>query len=143
MITAVDTSVLISIAKDEPDAHAWIRALANAQSEGELVICDVVAAEYYAVLLHEEKFRESLNALGISFSPATIESAKLAGRIFKGYRREGGPREHLIPDFLIGAHAQKQAGRIAAIDRGYLRRYFPGLLVLKPLAPGISKKSEA
>jgi len=142
VITAVDTSVLISIAKDELDAHAWIGALAKAQAEGELVICDVVAAEYFAVLLNEEKFRESLSALGISFSPTTIESAKLAGRIFKEYRREGGPREHLIPDFLIGAHAQKQAVRIAAIDRGYLRHYFPGLPVLKPLAPGPSKKSE-
>ena len=37
-----------------------------------------------------------------------------------------------FPDFLIGAHAQIQANHIAAIDRGYLRRYFPRLRVLKP-----------
>lgn len=80
----------------------------------------------------EEKFRESLSALGIAFSSTSLESAQLAGRIFKDYRREGGPREHLIPDFLIGAHAQTQADRIAAVDRGYLRRYFPRLRILKP-----------
>jgi hypothetical protein len=48
------------------------------------------------------------------------------------YRREGGPRQHLIPDFLIAAHAQVQCNRLAAIDRGYLRRYFPKLKLLIP-----------
>jgi predicted nucleic acid-binding protein len=132
MTTSVDTSVLISIAKGEADATAWIGVLAEALDKGDLVICDVVAAEFFAMLLNAEKFRESLSALSISFSPASLESAQLAGSIFKQYRREGGPREHLIPDFLIGAHAQTQADRIAAIDRGYLRRYFPRLPVLKP-----------
>jgi hypothetical protein len=132
MITAVDTSVLIAIAKHESDVHAWVDVLEEAHGDGDLVICDVVAAEFFAVLLNEEKCRESLSALGLAFSATSLESAQLAGSIFKQYRREGGPREHLIPDFLIGAHAQTEANRIAAIDRGYLRRYFPRLRVLKP-----------
>jgi predicted nucleic acid-binding protein len=132
MITAIDTSVLIAIAKGEPDALRWVDLLAQARTEGELVICDVVAAEFFAVLLEERKFADSLAALGIVFSATALEAARLAGRIFKRYRRQGGPREHLIPDFLIGAHAQKQANRIAAIDRGFLRRYFPRLRILHP-----------
>jgi predicted nucleic acid-binding protein len=59
-------------------------------------------------------------------------SAILAGQIFKAYRRAGGPREHLIPDFLIGAHALCQCDRLAAADKGYLRRYFPKLEVVVP-----------
>jgi predicted nucleic acid-binding protein len=133
MITAVDTSVLIAIAKAEADAEEWTDLLVKAQMEGDLVICDVVAAEYFAILMDQEKFHESLSALGIVFSPTSLESAQLAGRLFREYRLQGGPREHLIPDFLIGAHAQKQADRIAAIDRGYLRRYFPRLKVSKPV----------
>jgi|SRR5947209_7576881 len=134
MIVAVDTSVLIAIGKAERDAETWIDLLASVRSEGELVICEVVVAEYFALLLDEEEFRENLRDLGIGFSPSSLGSAQLAGRIFRAYRREGGPREHLVPDFLIGAHAQSQAGSIAAIDRGFLRRYFPRLKVLKPPA---------
>jgi predicted nucleic acid-binding protein len=38
----------------------------------------------------------------------------------------------MVPDFLIGAHASLQADRLAAADRGYLRRYFPTLRLLHP-----------
>ncbi len=50
--------------------------------------------------------------------------------IIKSYRKAGGPREHLVPDFLIAAHAQIQANRLAAVDRGYLRTWFPELELL-------------
>ena len=132
MITAVDTSVLVAITKGEASALQWTDVLVTARAEGDLVICDVVAAEFFALLLDERKFQQSLNGLAIIFSPTSLDSARCAGRIFRAYRREGGPREHLVPDFLVGAHAQQQADRIAAIDRGYLRRYFPRLRVLKP-----------
>jgi predicted nucleic acid-binding protein len=134
MITAVDTSVLIAIAKGEANAGRWADVLARAGGEGDVIVCDVVAAELFALFLDEEKFQRTLGGLGISFSPTSIEAAKLAGRIFRSYRRAGGPREHLVADLLIGAHAQRQADRIAAIDRGYLRRYFPRLRRLRPKA---------
>lgn len=130
MKIAIDTSVLIAIAKGEPGAEAWVDLLIHVRSDAELIICDVVAAEYFAALLDAVKFRRTLRDLGITFSATSLASAQLAGRIFKHYRRQGGPREHLVPDFLIGAHAVEQADAIAAIDRGYLRRYFPKLKVL-------------
>ena len=132
MITAIDTSVLIAITKAESDAHEWTDLLAQAQADGDLVVCDVVAAEFFALVMDRLKFARTFTGLGISFSPTSLEAAQLAGRLFRQYRRLGSPREHLVPDFLIGAHAQRQADQIAAIDRGYLRPYFPRLKVLKP-----------
>ena len=102
MITAVDTSVLVAIAKGEADAERWTAVLASARGEGDLIICDVVAAEFFALLLDEEKFGQSLSGLGVVFSPTSLDAARLAGRLFRAYRRRGGPREHLVPDFLIG-----------------------------------------
>ncbi|MEA2625162.1 MAG: hypothetical protein QOD06_1207 [Candidatus Binatota bacterium] len=131
MTTAVDTSVLIAIATGETDAERWVDVLISARSDGEVVICDVVAAEFFAALADAGKFRRSLRDLGIVFSPTSLAASQLAGRIFKDYRRQGGPREHLVPDFLIGAHASVHADRIAAIDRGYLRPYFPKVTLLR------------
>ena len=80
MITAIDTSVLIAIAKGEPDAVSWVDLLARARPQGELIICDVVAAEFFAVLLDEGKFVDSLTRLGIIFSPTSLEAARLGWR---------------------------------------------------------------
>lgn len=71
-----------------------------------------------------------MELLAITYENFSPESSHLAGCIHWKYRREGGPREHLVPDFLIAAHAQVQCDRLAAIDRGYLRRYFPRLRLL-------------
>jgi predicted nucleic acid-binding protein len=73
---------------------------------------------------------EFLGQLAISYDPISPEAAYLAGQTFKNYRKAGGPRDHLVPDFLIAAHAQIQANRLAAVDRGYLRTWFPELELL-------------
>ncbi len=56
----------------------------------------------------------------------------LAGKIFRDYRKEGGPRTTILPDFLVAAHAAIQADSLATEDRGYLRAYFPAIQLLSP-----------
>ena len=130
MITAVDSSVLIAIIAGEDTATGWVGALAKARSEGSLVCNEIVYAEVGSGLPTQAEFDRILTALGIEFDPIQTKAAWKAGEIFKSYRQNGGPRTHLIPDFLVAAHAQVQADRLAASDRGYLRRYFPDLPLL-------------
>jgi predicted nucleic acid-binding protein len=132
MTTAVDTSVLIAIDQGEPDAGAWVDCLAAAREAGELVVCDVVAAEFFAVVLNQAAFNETLHDLGVRMVSTSLEASCLAGSTFRRYRDTGGPREHLIPDFLIGAHAKIDCDALAAADRGYFRRYFRNLKILRP-----------
>jgi predicted nucleic acid-binding protein len=132
VITAVDTSVLIAIYKGELDGEAWLNQLSTQHKFGSLAVCEVVVAELAALLASERNVQNFFEDLGLEFAAILPGTAILAGQIFKAYRQAGGPREHLIPDFLIGAHALRQCDQLAAADKGYLRRYFPKLKVISP-----------
>jgi predicted nucleic acid-binding protein len=132
MRTAIDSSALWSIFKGESDARAWVTLLAALRRESSLLVCDVVFAEVAPLFAGIGDLVSRLESLGIEYDAIAPASAFAAGEVFRCYRREGGPRRYLIPDFLIGAHALHQAGCLAARDRGYLRRYFPELRVLTP-----------
>lgn len=131
MRTALDSSVLIQLYRKQPGWEVWRELLAKAATEGELIISPVAFAEYSTAYPTVASVQADLARLHVIYEPIKPEAAYLAGQMFLRYRREGGPRQHLIPDFLIAAHASTQADRLAAIDRGYLRAYFPDLEIMK------------
>jgi hypothetical protein len=132
MKLALDSSVLLTIFNQEPGAEEWMDRLVEARRQGELLLCEVVYAELAPAFVTQDELDKVLTDLGARLDLIKTEAAWLAGKTFKQYRDRGGRRQHLIPDFLIAAHAQVQAHRLAAIDRGYLRDYFPDLPLLGP-----------
>jgi len=132
MRTAVDSSVLLCILRRQAGWEQWRGTLSRAAEEGFLVVCPVVFAECSVGFSHVEEALARFDSLCIVYDSFSPKCAFHAGQVFLRYRREGGPRQHLIPDFLIAAHASVQADRLAAIDRGYLRAYFPALKILAP-----------
>ena len=132
MITALDSSVLWAIIKKESGSEQWLQALILAASDGPLIISPIAFAELAPSTSDAPALGVFLGRLAISYAPIDPAAAHLAGLTFKRYRLAGGPRQHLVPDFLIAAHAQVQANRLAAIDRGYLRNWFPDLQLLAP-----------
>jgi predicted nucleic acid-binding protein len=131
---AVDTSVLLAIFKDEPNGEKWLECLQAASESAALLVSSVALAEVRSFFSSDESCREALRGMDIRHSPIGEESSLLAGSIFRSYRREGGPRKTILPDFLIAAHAVTQADALATEDRGYLRRYFPAIRLLTPKA---------
>ncbi len=132
MITAIDSSVLLAIFNAESDGPRWMEALIQARREGRLILCEIVYAEIAPAFESPESLNHQLERLGIVVTPLDRTAAWQAGMTFWRYRQSGGPREQLIPDFLIAAHAMVHAARLAATDRGYLRRWFKDLELMEP-----------
>ena len=129
MPTAVDSSVLLDVLLDDP-LHAESSEAALREANG-LIVCETVVAEVVPVLVGAP-LREFLADWQIQFIPSTLESAALAGEMFRIYLERGGKRGRTVPDFLIAAPAQFLAGELLARDRGYYRDYFHGLKLRDP-----------
>lgn len=132
MKTAVDSSVLFDIVKGAPGAAAAQTALEAALAQGSACVCAVVVAELGRYFASEQDLRDFLADCQIDHDPLTMDSALEAAHIMRGYARNKGPRERVAPDFLIGAHAIKQADALLTTDTGFFRNYFEGLSVMTP-----------
>ena len=135
---AVDTSILVDYIGDGPMAEQAEQLLRTALSAGPVVACEVVISEVVAGLGHSDIVLETLEAVGISYSPVELRAALRAGEMQRRYRtRLQGQSELLqarrsVPDFLIGAHALLQCQGLITRDAGFFRDYFKGLRVIAP-----------
>lgn len=128
MITAVDTNVLLDLFKTDSPYHSQSRGwLRRAYDSGAVIVCDLVYAELVPAFPNRASLDGALRDIGAALSSIDSSIAYEAGLRWKQYRAAGGPRERIITDFLIGAHAVATADSFLTRDRGVYSAYFPEL----------------
>ena len=131
MITAIDTNILFDILlPNENFFEASARALEDSLVVGSVVVCDMVYAELCTHFASQGECDEFLEDSQIRVDAINREARFLASRAWRAYRKQGGQRTQILPDFLIGAHAQLQATRLISRDRGFYEWLFPELILI-------------
>jgi predicted nucleic acid-binding protein len=132
-VLLVDTNVIVDIVKDDPKWKTWsVEQLRNQKNAHELVISPVVYAELSPSFASQEKLDFQVDAIGLRFRDLPKSALYVAGVAHRQYRRAGGPRESILADFLIGAHAMVLGCGILTRDARRYRKYFPRVPLVTP-----------
>lgn len=129
----VDSNVLIDIAANDPIWFQWsVSQLRTAALRDSLFINDIIYAEMsvrFPAISDLDKFMFDAQ---VSNAPIPREALFLAGKAFLQYRRSGGLRTGVLPDFFIGAHAAAHGVQLLTRDTRRYRTYFPTLELISP-----------
>lgn len=132
-MTLVDSSVLIDILVDDPNWFDWSLAqLEAAALKGPLLINDIVYAETSTRYAAVEDFEAALAVANMTVVPTPRMALFLAGKAFTQYRRAGGIRTGVLPDFFIGAHAAIEKLPLLTRAARRYRNHFPTVTIIAP-----------
>ena len=130
--TLVDSSVLLDVFTEDTEWLEWSQThLAEAAQRGGLILNAVVLAEIAPRFERIETLRETLPSMSV-IEEIPLAAAFLAGHAHASYRRAGGPREAILPDFLIGAHAAVTNRPLLTRDPRRVATYIPGATLITP-----------
>lgn len=137
MRTALDTNVISRLWSSAESRPGLSSLLGKWRAEGGLVIAGAVYTELLAYPgIKRAQVDAFLSDVGIELDcDLGRDIWTLAGEVFAAYaarrlRSGGGEAKRLLTDFIIGAHAQIAADRLATLNPSRYRAAFPTLTLI-------------
>jgi len=139
----LDSSVIISNLTGDQHSEYILQAISKLKSwNTRIFISLIVYSEIWTgiELIEDTTERSSsidnLNSMLMSIDARVVSDniliARRAASAQGEYRRKGGKRQILIPDFLIGANAEFYSKRLLTTNPRDFIRYFPEVEVITP-----------
>ena len=129
----VDSNVLLDVFLDDPKWARWSRDQLDLWgARGPLVMNPMVYAELAAGFESVEALDAIVQRARLDYVETSREALFLAAKAHLLYRRRGGTRQAVLPDFLIGAHAAVARIPLLTRDAKRYRTYFPRLEIVSP-----------
>ena len=129
----VDTNVLVDVLQNDPQWADWSIDQLRAQAQlHQLVINPVIYAELSLSFSTFEALDRVVATMELAMHEVPRPALFLAGKAYLQYRRRGGGKAQVLPDFFIGAHAAVEGWPLLTRDASRFRTYCPSLEVIAP-----------
>jgi len=132
-VILVDTCVLIDVVEDEPAWSTWsLGQLAQWSALGPVVINPMVFSEWSTLFPNVGAVELAMRDIQLTWRETPRQALFLAAKAHAQYRRRGGPRAMVLPDFVVGAHAAVEGWPVLTRARRRFATYFPTLEIVSP-----------
>ena len=129
----VDSSVVLDLFTEDPVfCDRSVAELARWGATHELAINDIVYAEVSVGFGRIEDLDAALAGAGFLPVPIPAPALFLAAKAFAAYRRRGGRKQAILPDFFIGAHAAVSNMPLLTRDVSRVRSAYPTVSIVEP-----------
>jgi hypothetical protein len=132
-VLLVDTNVILDFVQKDSGWLPWsLDQLRRQSMVHDLLVNPVIYAELATVYSSPQMLDAALENLDLRFQEIPKLGLYLAGFAHRHYRSLGGPRDSILADFLIGAHAAALGCGIITRDARRYRTYFPRVPLVTP-----------
>ena len=129
----VDTNVLVDVFQDDPQWANWSISQLRAQASiHQLAINPIIYVEISLSFSTLEGLDRAVSTLALELREISRPALFLAAKAYVQYRKRGGSKLQVLPDFFIGAHAAVEGWPLLTRDASRFRTYFPTLEVIAP-----------
>lgn len=129
----VDSNVLLDLVTNDAKWGDWSeRQLEAAAARGKLFTSPVVFAELSVAYPRLDDVDAFLSRAQVVVEETPRLALFLVGKAFRAYRRQGGQKTGVLPDFFIGAQAQVVGAELLTRDPARFRTYFPNVRLIAP-----------
>jgi len=129
----VDSNVIFDLLSDDAEWFDWsVDAIESVAQRARLIVNPVIFAEVSIRYSRVEDVDAALPQDMFDREPLPYEAAFVAGKAFLAYRRRGGTKRMVLPDFFVGAHAAVAGYDLLTRDPARYRTYFPKLGLIAP-----------
>lgn len=129
----VDSNVLLDIVTDDPTWADWsAEQLSVCADQGSLIINPIIYAEVSVGFQRIEEVDRLFDPQIFLREPLPWEAGFLAGKAFLAYRKRGGTKSAVLPDFYIGAHAAISGLTLLTRDASRYQTAYPRLELISP-----------
>jgi predicted nucleic acid-binding protein len=133
LIVLVDSDVLLDVMTDDPVWYGWSVGQMNGLAiNNELAINDIIYSELAPSFSRFEELSLTVEDMGLRLRPMPRAALFLAGKVYRSYRRAGGMKTGVLPDFFIGAQAAVEALPVLTRDIRRYSTYFPTVDLITP-----------
>jgi predicted nucleic acid-binding protein len=129
----VDSNIVFDMWDHDPVWEPWSRSqFLRLSLLEEIAINPIIFGELASRFEHRINLDRALESLRLILIGIPREAAFLAGKAFVEYRKRGGTKTGVLPDFFIGAQASVMGATLLTRDVTRYKTYFPSVRLITP-----------